>query len=558
MNPKYVYVMKDLSKSWSGGKQVIKNASLSFIDGAKIGVLGINGSGKSTLLKIMAGLDQEFSGEAWVADGIRIGYLPQEPILENDLNVLENIKISLSHITDLLKDFEEISLKFSEISSDEEMENLLEKQSQIQAKIDANDGWDIDRHVEIAMDALRCPPSDSKVINLSGGEKRRIALCRLLLSRPDILLLDEPTNHLDVESVSWLEKTLADFKGTVVAITHDRYFLDNVASWILEIDRGNLIPFEGNYSSWLEYKSTRMKQESKEEVSIKRTLDRELEWVRLNPKGRQTKSQARINAYENLLSEAMSREKGPPPQQITIPIGERLGNIVINVKNIKKSFEKKLLIENLSFNVPPGSIIGIIGPNGAGKTTFFNLITKKEKLDAGELIIGDTVNLGYIDQNRDSLNNSNTVWQEISSGEEEVFLGKITIQSRAYVSWFNFKGSDQQKLVSNLSGGERNRVHLAKMLKSGANVLLLDEPTNDLDVETLRALEDAIVSFPGCVMVTSHDRYFLDRICTHILAFEGDSQVEWSLGNYEAYETSRKKRLGEDSQPKRIKYKSIN
>ena len=558
MNPKYVYVMKDLSKSWSGGKQVIKNASLSFIDGAKIGVLGINGAGKSTLLKIMAGLDQEFSGEAWAADGIRIGYLPQEPILENDLNVLENIKISLSHITDLLKDFEEISLKFSEISSDEEMENLLEKQSQIQAKIDANDGWDIDRHVEIAMDALRCPPSDSKVINLSGGEKRRIALCRLLLSRPDILLLDEPTNHLDVESVSWLEKTLADFKGTVVAITHDRYFLDNVASWILEIDRGNLIPFEGNYSSWLEYKSTRMKQESKEEVSIKRTLDRELEWVRLNPKGRQTKSQARINAYENLLSEAMSREKGPPPQQITIPIGERLGNIVINVKNIKKSFEKKLLIENLSFNVPPGSIVGIIGPNGAGKTTFFNLITKKEKLDAGELIIGDTVNLGYIDQNRDSLNNSNTVWQEISSGEEEVFLGKITIQSRAYVSWFNFKGSDQQKLVSNLSGGERNRVHLAKMLKSGANVLLLDEPTNDLDVETLRALEDAIVSFPGCVMVTSHDRYFLDRICTHILAFEGDSQVEWSLGNYEAYETSRKKRLGEDSQPKRIKYKSIN
>ena len=558
MNPKYVYVMKDLSKSWSGGKQVIKNASLSFIDGAKIVVLGINGAGKSTLLKIMAGLDQEFSGEAWVADGIRIGYLPQEPILENDLNVLENIKISLSHITDLLKDFEEISLKFSEISSDEEMENLLEKQSQIQAKIDANDGWDIDRHVEIAMDALRCPPSNSKVTNLSGGEKRRIALCRLLLSKPDILLLDEPTNHLDAESVSWLEKTLADFKGTVVAITHDRYFLDNVASWILEIDRGNLIPFEGNYSSWLEYKSTRMNQESKEEVSIKRTLDRELEWVRLNPKGRQTKSQARINAYENLLSEAMSREKGPPPQQITIPIGERLGNIVINVKNIKKSFEKKLLIENLSFNVPPGSIIGIIGPNGAGKTTFFNLITKKEKLDAGELIIGDTVNLGYIDQNRDSLNNSNTVWQEISSGEEEVFLGKITIQSRAYVSWFNFKGSDQQKLVSNLSGGERNRVHLAKMLKSGANVLLLDEPTNDLDVETLRALEDAIVSFPGCVMVTSHDRYFLDRICTHILAFEGDSQVEWSLGNYEAYETSRKKRLGEDSQPKRIKYKSIN
>ncbi|PPR31212.1 MAG: Energy-dependent translational throttle protein EttA [Alphaproteobacteria bacterium MarineAlpha9_Bin2] len=559
MPSKYIFMMKDLNKTWAGGKQVIKNGSLSFIDGAKIGVLGINGAGKSTLLKIMAGLDKEFSGEVWAAEGIRVGYLSQEPVLEDSLNVIENVKTGLSHITKLLKEFEEISLKFSDVSSDDEIKKLLDEQSELQTKIDAADAWELDRHVEIAMNALRCPPSENKVTNLSGGEKRRIALCRLLLSKPDMLLLDEPTNHLDAESVAWLERTLAEFKGTVVAITHDRYFLDNVAGWILEIDRGNLIPFEGNYSSWLDYKTNRMSQESKEEKSIKRTLERELEWVKQNPKARQSKSQARVNAYENLLSEALSREKGPSPQQITIPIGDRLGNVIIKVNNIKKSYEEKLLIEDLSFNVPPGAIVGIVGPNGAGKTTLFNMIIKNEDVDEGKIIIGETVNLGYIDQNRDLLNNDNSVWEEISSGSEKISLGKITVQSRAYVSWFNFKGGDQQKIVGQLSGGERNRVHLAKMLKKGANVLLLDEPTNDLDVDTLRALEDALNSFPGCVMVTSHDRYFLDRICTHILAFEGSSHVEWFNGNYDLYEQDKKRRLGQESDlPHRIKYKSIN
>ena len=559
MPSKYIFMMKDLNKTWAGGKQVIKNGSLSFIDGAKIGVLGINGAGKSTLLKIMAGLDKEFSGEVWAAEGIRVGYLSQEPVLEDSLNVIENVKTGLSHITKLLKEFEEISLKFSDVSSDDEIKKLLDEQSELQTKIDAADAWELDRHVEIAMNALRCPPSENKVTNLSGGEKRRIALCRLLLSKPDMLLLDEPTNHLDAESVAWLERTLAEFKGTVVAITHDRYFLDNVAGWILEIDRGNLIPFEGNYSSWLDYKTNRMSQESKEEKSIKRTLERELEWVKQNPKARQSKSQARVNAYENLLSEALSREKGPSPQQITIPIGNRLGNVIIKVNNIKKSYEEKLLIEDLSFNVPPGAIVGIVGPNGAGKTTLFNMIIKNEDVDEGKIIIGETVNLGYIDQNRDLLNNDNSVWEEISSGSEKISLGKITVQSRAYVSWFNFKGGDQQKIVGQLSGGERNRVHLAKMLKKGANVLLLDEPTNDLDVDTLRALEDALNSFPGCVMVTSHDRYFLDRICTHILSFEGSSHVEWFNGNYDLYEQDKKRRLGQESDlPHRIKYKSIN
>ncbi|PPR28637.1 MAG: Energy-dependent translational throttle protein EttA [Alphaproteobacteria bacterium MarineAlpha9_Bin1] len=559
MPSKYIFVMKDLNKTWAGGKQVIKNGSLSFIDGAKIGVLGINGAGKSTLLKIMAGLDKEFSGEVWAAEGIRVGYLSQEPVLEDSLNVIENVKTGLSHITKLLKEFEEISLKFSDVSSDDEIKKLLDEQSELQTKIDAADAWELDRHVEIAMNALRCPPSENKVTNLSGGEKRRIALCRLLLSKPDMLLLDEPTNHLDAESVAWLERTLAEFKGTVVAITHDRYFLDNVAGWILEIDRGNLIPFEGNYSSWLDYKTNRMSQESREEKSIKRTLERELEWVKQNPKARQSKSQARVNAYENLLSEALSREKGPSPQQITIPIGDRLGNVIIKVNNIKKSYEEKLLIEDLSFNVPPGAIVGIVGPNGAGKTTLFNMIIKNEDVDEGKIIIGETVNLGYIDQNRDLLNNDNSVWEEISSGSEKISLGKITVQSRAYVSWFNFKGGDQQKIVGQLSGGERNRVHLAKMLKKGANVLLLDEPTNDLDVDTLRALEDALNSFPGCVMVTSHDRYFLDRICTHILAFEGSSHVEWFNGNYDLYEQDKKRRLGQEYDlPHRIKYKSIN
>jgi ATP-binding cassette ChvD family protein len=558
MSAKYVYVMKELNKTWPGGKQVIKDGWLSFYPGAKIGVLGSNGAGKSTLLKIMAGLDKEFSGEAWSAENIKVGYLAQEPILDKDLNVFDNIMLGISDVKDTLKEFEEVSLKFGDVSTDEEMNDLLAKQAELQEKIDAIDGWDIDRHIEIAMDALRCPPADSNISDLSGGEKRRVALCQLLLSKPDMLLLDEPTNHLDAESVAWLERTLADFSGTVVAITHDRYFLDNVAGWILEIDRGNLIPFEGNYSNWLEHKHKRLKQEAREEVSIQKTISNELDWVRQNPKARQSKSQARVNAYEALVAESLAREKGPSPQQIVIPSGERLGTNVIEAKNISKGFGDKLLIDNLSFKVPPGAIVGIIGPNGAGKTTLFNMISAKDKADTGEMSVGESVNLGYIDQNRDSLNDKNTVWGEISEGSEQTDLGRQSVPSRAYVSWFNFKGGDQQKIIGQLSGGERNRVHLAKMLKSGANVLLLDEPTNDLDVDTLRALEEALSSFSGCALITSHDRYFLDRIATHILAFEGSSHVEWFQGNYESYEEDRKRRLGESSAtPHRIKYKPI-
>ena len=558
MSAKYVYVMKELNKTWPGGKQVIKDGWLSFYPGAKIGVLGSNGAGKSTLLKIMAGLDNEFSGEAWSAENIKVGYLAQEPILEKDLNVFENIMLGISDVKDTLKEFEEVSLKFGEVSTDEEMNDLLAKQADLQEKIDAIDGWDIDRHIEIAMDALRCPSADSNISDLSGGERRRVALCKLLLSKPDMLLLDEPTNHLDAESVGWLERTLADFPGTVVAITHDRYFLDNVAGWILEIDRGNLIPFEGNYSNWLEHKQKRLQQEAREEVSIQKTIANELDWVRQNPKARQSKSQARVNAYEVLVAESLAREKGPSPQQIVIPSGERLGANVIEVKNVSKGFGDKLLIDNLSFKVPPGAIVGIIGPNGAGKTTLFNMISEKDKADSGNIIIGESVNLGYIDQNRDSLNDKNTVWNEISGGSEQTDLGRQSVPSRAYVSWFNFKGGDQQKIIGQLSGGERNRVHLAKMLKSGANVLLLDEPTNDLDVDTLRALEEALGLFSGCALITSHDRYFLDRIATHILAFEGSSHVEWFQGNYESYEVDRKRRLGDASdRPHRIKYKPI-
>ena len=558
MSPQYVYVMKELNKVWPGGKQVIKDGWLSFLPGAKIGVLGVNGAGKSTLLKIMAGIDKEFSGEAWAADGVKIGYLAQEPQLDHNLNVIENVMLGLSEIKEQLKKFEEVSNKFAEVSSDEEMNELLTQQAELQEKIDAVDGWEIERHIEIAMDALRCPAGNSKISELSGGERRRVALCALLLSKPDMLLLDEPTNHLDAESVAWLERTLADFSGTVVAITHDRYFLDNVAGWILEIDRGNLIPFEGNYSLWLEQKSKRMLQEAREEASLQKTIENELSWVRQNPKARQAKSQARINAYESLVAEANAKERGPAPQQIVIPVGERLGNNVIELKNINKAFEDKLLIENLSVKIPRGAIIGIIGPNGAGKTTLFNMISGKEKPDSGSIELGESVNLGYIDQNRDSLENNKTVWEEISGGDEETVLGKQTVPSRAYVSWFNFKGGDQQKIIGQLSGGERNRVHLAKMLKSGANVLMLDEPTNDLDVETLRALEEALYNFTGCALITSHDRYFLDRVSTHILAFEGSSHVEWFQGNYESYEQDRKRRIGEDADtPKKIKYKPI-
>ena len=559
MSPQYVYVMKELNKVWPGGKQVIKDGWLSFLPGAKIGVLGVNGAGKSTLLKIMAGIDKEFSGEAWAADGVKIGYLAQEPQLDHNLNVIENVMLGLSEIKEQLKKFEEVSNKFAEVSSDEEMNELLTQQAELQEKIDAVDGWEIERHIEIAMDALRCPAGNSKISKLSGGERRRVALCALLLSKPDMLLLDEPTNHLDAESVAWLERTLADFSGTVVAITHDRYFLDNVAGWILEIDRGNLIPFEGNYSLWLEQKSKRMLQEAREEASLQKTIENELSWVRQNPKARQAKSQARINAYESLVAEANAKERGPAPQQIVIPVGERLGNNVIELKNINKAFEDKLLIENLSVKIPRGAIIGIIGPNGAGKTTLFNMISGKEKSDSGSIELGESVNLGYIDQNRDSLENNKTVWEEISGGDEETVLGKQTVPSRAYVSWFNFKGGDQQKIIGQLSGGERNRVHLAKMLKSGANVLMLDEPTNDLDVETLRALEEALYNFTGCALITSHDRYFLDRVSTHILAFEGSSHVEWFQGNYESYDQDRKRRIGEDADtPKRIKYKPIS
>ncbi len=559
MSPQYVYVMKELNKVWPGGKQVIKDGWLSFLPGAKIGVLGVNGAGKSTLLKIRAGIDKEFSGEAWAADGVKIGYLAQEPQLDHNLNVIENVMLGLSEIKEQLKKFEEVSNKFAEVSSDEEMNELLTQQAELQEKIDAVDGWEIERHIEIAMDALRCPAGNSKISELSGGERRRVALCALLLSKPDMLLLDEPTNHLDAESVAWLERTLADFSGTVVAITHDRYFLDNVAGWILEIDRGNLIPFEGNYSLWLEQKSKRMLQEEREEASLQKTIENELSWVRQNPKARQAKSQARINAYESLVAEANAKERGPAPQQIVIPVGERLGNNVIELKNINKAFEDKLLIENLSVKIPRGAIIGIIGPNGAGKTTLFNMISGKEKSDSGSIELGESVNLGYIDQNRDSLENNKTVWEEISGGDEETVLGKQTVPSRAYVSWFNFKGGDQQKIIGQLSGGERNRVHLAKMLKSGANVLMLDEPTNDLDVETLRALEEALYNFTGCALITSHDRYFLDRVSTHILAFEGSSHVEWFQGNYESYEQDRKRRIGEDADtPKRIKYKPIS
>jgi sulfate-transporting ATPase len=552
----YIYVMKGLTKIFPGGREIFKGITLSFYPGAKIGVLGVNGAGKSTLLKIMAGLDADFGGEAWPAEGVSVGYLPQEPHLDPDKTVIETVMEAVAPTKALLDRFNEISLALGEPLDDDEMSRLLEEQGELQEKIDAADGWDLDRTIDIAMDALRCPPGDARPATLSGGERRRVALCRLLLQHPDILLLDEPTNHLDAESVAWLEHFLKVYSGTVIVVTHDRYFLDNVTGWILELDRGRGIPYEGNYSSWLEQKQQRLQVEEKQEAARERTLAHELEWIRASPRARQAKSKARITAYESLLAEAAAATGGTA--QIVIPPGPRLGALVIEAVAVAKGYGDKLLFEDLSFKLPPGGIVGVIGPNGAGKTTLFRLITGQEAPDGGTIRVGETVTLGYVDQSRDALDAKKTVWQEISNGLDEIELGKRKLASRAYVAQFNFKGPDQQKRVGDLSGGERNRVHLAKMLKSAANVLLLDEPTNDLDVETLRALEDALDAFAGCAVVISHDRWFLDRIATHILAFEGDSQVVWFEGNYADYEADRKRRLGADAeQPHRIHYKPL-
>ena len=552
----YIYVMKGLTKVYPGKREVFKDIWLSFYPGAKIGIIGVNGSGKSTLMKIMAGIDTEFNGEAWAAQGTTVGYLAQEPDLNPDLTVEQNVLEALADTKALLDRFETVSARFAEPMSDEEMNDLLAEQAELQDKIEVVEGWDLNRKVEIAMDALRCPSGEADVKTLSGGEKRRIALCRLLLQQPDILLLDEPTNHLDAESVAWLERHLQEYKGTVILVTHDRYFLDNVVSWILELDRGQGIPFEGNYSAWLEQKQKRLALEGKQEGARQKTLANELEWIRQSPKARQAKSKARIQAYEELL--AQDARKSQDSAQIIIPAGPRLGTTVIETQNLSKGFGDRLLIDDLNFRLPAGGIVGIIGPNGAGKSTLFKLITKQEDPNEGTIRIGDTVVLGYVDQSRDSLDPNKTVWEEISQGLDEIELGKRKMPSRAYCSSFNFKGTDQQKKVGQLSGGERNRVHLAKMLKSGVNVLLLDEPTNDLDIDTLRALEDALLDYAGCAVIISHDRWFLDRIATHILAFEGDSHVEWFEGNYQAYEVDHKRRLGMDAdQPHRVKYKPL-
>ncbi len=556
MAVQYVYTMIGLNKTFPGGRQVLKDIFLSFLPGAKIGVLGLNGSGKSTLLRIIAGQETEFLGEAKPADGLRIGYLEQEPKLDPSKDVLGNVLDGVGETAAMLKRFEEISEKFAEPLEDDEMNALLTEQGELQEKIDAANGWEIERTAEIAMDALRCPPGDAEVAKLSGGERRRVALCRLLLERPDMLLLDEPTNHLDAESVAWLERFLHDYEGTVVAVTHDRYFLDNVAGWILELDRGHGIPWQGNYSSWLEQKEKRLIQEGRQEEARQRTLRHELDWIRQTPKARQAKGRARINAYEDLVRQEQERVQGPA--QILIPPPPRLGDLVVEIDHLKKGFGDVMLIDDLSLKIPPGAIVGIIGPNGAGKTTLFRMLTGQEKPDAGTVKVGETVSLGYVDQSRDALSSDKTVWEEISEGNDEIDLGKRKMQSRAYVGAFNFKGADQQKKVGQLSGGERNRVHLAKMLKSGSNVLLLDEPTNDLDVDTLRALEDALEAFSGCILVISHDRWFLDRIATHILAFEGDSHVEWFAGNYQDYDADFKRRHGDAaSRPHRIKYKQF-
>ena len=550
----YIYVMKGLNKTFPGGKQVLKDIWLSFLPGAKIGVLGLNGSGKSTLLKIMAGRDDSFTGEAWAAEGVKVGLLEQEPGLDPAKDVLGNVMDGAGEMARMLARFEEVSNAFSDPDAD--MDKLIEEQGELQEKIDAGNGWDLGRTVEIAMDALRCPPSDANVENLSGGEKRRVALCRLLLSKPDMLLLDEPTNHLDAESVAWLERHLAEFPGTVVAVTHDRYFLDNVAGWILELDRGAGIPWEGNYSSWLKQKDKRLELEEKTADARRRTMQRELEWMGTSPSARRSKSKARIAAYEQMVDE--DSQQTLDRAQIVIPAGPRLGDHVIRAEGISKGFGDRLLIDNLTFNLPPGGIVGVIGPNGAGKTTLFKMITGLDKPDTGTFSVGPTVKLGYVDQSRETLDPNKSVWEELSGGLDIIKLGTREVSSRAYCGSFNFKGADQQKKVGQLSGGERNRVNLAKMLKSGANVLLLDEPTNDLDVDTLRALEEALVEFAGCAVVISHDRWFLDRTATHMLAFEGDSHVEWFEGNYQDYELDRHRRLGTDAdQPHRIKYKPL-
>lgn len=537
-------------------KPVLKDIYLSFFYGAKIGVLGLNGAGKSSLLRIIAGTDKEFNGEVVFSKGYSVGYLEQEPKLDESKTVQQIVEEAVQSTVDLLKEYEEINAKFAEPMDDDAMNALIERQGQVQEKLDAADAWDLDSRLEMAMDALRCPPPDTPIKNLSGGEKRRVALCRLLLQKPDILLLDEPTNHLDAETVAWLEQHLQRYEGTIIAVTHDRYFLDNIAGWILELDRGEGIPYQGNYSSWLEQKQARLANEQKAEDKRAKTLERELEWIRMSPKGRHAKSKARINDYEKLV--ATESEKRSEDLEIFIPPGERLGDTVIEAHGVSKAYGDKLLFENLDFSLPPGGIVGVIGPNGAGKTTLFRLITEQDNADSGDFKVGPTVKLGYVDQSRDSLADDKTVWDEISDGLDVINLGKREVNSRAYVSRFNFSGSDQQKRVGQLSGGERNRVHLAKMLKSGANVILLDEPTNDLDVNTMRALEEALENFAGCAVVISHDRWFLDRIATHILAFEGDSHVEYFDGNYSEYEEDRKRRLGHDAdQPHRIKYRSL-
>ena len=552
---KVIYSMIGVSKIYDK-KPVLKDIYLSYFYGAKIGVIGLNGSGKSSLLKILAGVDQEFLGKTILSPGYTVGYLEQEPHLDNDKTVRQIVEQGVQSTMDLIQEYNDINEKFAEPMSDDEMAKLCERQGAVQEKLDALDAWDIDSRLEMAMDALRCPPGDTSVKVLSGGEKRRVALCRLLLQKPDILLLDEPTNHLDAESVAWLEHHLQKYEGTIIAVTHDRYFLDNVAGWILELDRGQGIPWQGNYSSWLEQKQSRLKNEEKAETDRIKTLERELEWIRMSPKGRHAKSKARINAYEELLGKTMEKESGT--REIFMAPGPRLGDLVIETKDVNKGYGDKLLVEGMTFSLPPGGIIGVIGPNGAGKTTLFRMIIGREKPDAGTIRIGDTVKLAYVDQSRDSLDPNKNIWEMISDGQDIIAIGNRQINSRAYVSRFNFSGTDQQKKVGTLSGGERNRVHLARMLKEGGNVLLLDEPTNDLDVNTLRALEDALENFAGCVVVISHDRWFLDRICTHILAFEGDSKVLFFDGNYSEYEEDYRKRYGNAaSQPHRIKYRQL-